>query len=311
MEEPHAQQQLQRRRDVLQQPDHAQRDPAHAVGETDQRHRRHHPAEHQQQVGAQAPRAGEATAMPGLGPQHIGQRGQEQVQAFQPQPGDRIDRDQLAHQPVQPERSGQAQRDPRRRARADRQPGHAQRRTADRDPLQPAQPLVQHQHAEHDIDQRIDEVAQAGLDHVAGVDRPDVQAPVERDQHAAERQRRQRARLRGQPPQPAPAIAQQQPADHQQRAPHHPVGHDLQRRHRLEQVPVHRHHPPDHEGRGGDRQPAAIDGRLRACAHRRSTRARVIVTTPARITAIAPRSCAVKRSPASQAPSATAIAGFT
>ena len=45
--------------------------------------------------------------------------------------------------------------------------------------------------------------------------------------------------------------------------------------------------------------------------HRRNTRATVMVITPARITAIAPRSWPLKRSPASQAPRATAITGLT
>ncbi|MNT35257.1 hypothetical protein D3C72_1712780 [compost metagenome] len=130
-------------------------------------------------------------------PQREAQRGQEQVQAFHAQPGHRIDRHQLAQQAVQAERARQAQRDPRRRARIDGQPGHAHRGDGYRQPLHAAQALLQHQHAQQHVDQRIDEVAQAGFDHMSCVDRPDVQAPVEGDGQARYRQDRQRARLRG------------------------------------------------------------------------------------------------------------------
>src|SRR3546814_4464972 len=54
------------------------------------------------------------------------------------------------------------------------------------DTLFPYTTLFRSQHAQHHVEQRVDEVAQAGLDHVPGVDRPDVQAPVERDQRSEE-----------------------------------------------------------------------------------------------------------------------------
>ncbi|KAG1534558.1 hypothetical protein G6F50_015530 [Rhizopus delemar] len=135
----------------------------------------------------------EGTAMTVLGPDRERQRRQEQVQALHAQASHRVDRDQLAQQPVQPERPGQAQRDPRRRAGIDGQPCHAHCRHRHRHPLQAAQAFLQYQPAQQHVHQRIDEVAQAGLDHMPGIDRPDVQAPVEGDGQARYQQDRQRA----------------------------------------------------------------------------------------------------------------------
>ena len=66
---------------------------------------------------------------------------------------------------------------------------HACRRQRHGHPLRATESFVQEGDAEHDIQQRVDEVAQAALDHVAGIHRPDVQGPVRPDQQAAERER--------------------------------------------------------------------------------------------------------------------------
>src|SRR3546814_2734100 len=86
----------------------------------------------------------------------------------------------------------------------------------------------------------------------------------------------------------------------------------------LEQVPVQRPHAPDHERADGHPQAATIERRRRhvdtsAAGATFGARAldSVIATTPSRITAIAPRSCALKRSAASHAPSTTATTGLT
>ena len=251
----------------------------------------------------------ERPAVAVLGPDRKRQRRQEQVQAFHAQAGHRIDRDQFAQQAVQAERAGQAQRDPRRRPGIDGQPGHADGRHRHRHPLQPTQALLQHQHAQQYVHQRIDEVAQAGLDDVAGVDRPDVQAPVEGDSQARYQQDRQRARLRGDLLPPAQLRTEQQPAQHHHRAPDDAVGDDLERGHLVQQVPVHRHQPPDHEGGGGDQQAAALFFLVHA--HFFRVLAIVNTTTPRRITAMARKSRHPKRSPFNAAPSSTAITGLT
>ena len=50
------------------------------------------------------------------------------------------------------------------------------------------QALAQHQHPKTDADQRVDEVAQRGLDHLAAVHAVDVGAPVDGQQHGRDRQ---------------------------------------------------------------------------------------------------------------------------
>lgn len=91
MEEEHTQQQLQARRDVLQDADQRQRNAFHTVGEADQRHCGDCAAEDQQQVVAPAPAMEERAAVAILGPDREGQRRQEQVHAFHAQAGHRVD----------------------------------------------------------------------------------------------------------------------------------------------------------------------------------------------------------------------------
>ena len=92
----------------------------------------------------------------------------------------------LLAESVQRERKGEGQRDPRQPAvvDGDDDDGDPDR---DRDPLGRPQSFAEHHDAEQDRDQRVDEVAEAGLDHVAGVDALDVDAPVDRDQHGGQR----------------------------------------------------------------------------------------------------------------------------
>jgi hypothetical protein len=52
--------------------------------------------------------------------------------------------------------------------------------------LQPAQFLVQQKGTDSHVAERHQKISQAGLDDVAGVDRPDIDAPVESQQHAGE-----------------------------------------------------------------------------------------------------------------------------
>ena len=245
--------------------------------------------------------------MSGFGPQHPGQCRHEQEQAFHADASHRLDRGQLAQQAIQRERDRKADGDPRHPASLPGQPGHANSRQSHRQPLQLAQPLPQHQHAQQHTQQRIDEVAQAGFHHMSGVHRPDVQAPVEADHRAGQAEQPEGARHRADLPHPVQPLAYGQQHEQQHRAPHDAVGDDLVRRHLLEQMPVQREQAPDDEGQRGGPQAVAIV----AAAHVRRTRARVMTTTPARITAIAPISAALKRSCAIHAPSATAITGFT
>ena len=80
----------------------------------------------------------------------------------------------------------EGERDPRERAIADDDDDDRERRETERDPLRHAQALAQHEHAEQHSDDRVDEVAEARLDHMAGEGGEDVDLPVDVDQHAGE-----------------------------------------------------------------------------------------------------------------------------
>ncbi len=113
------------------------------------------------------------------------------------QAGQRLDlaADLVLDQPVGAEARRQDQRDPRRMAVVD---GEHQRR-----PRSPT-PTATHcsrrsrsrrtSDAEQHGEQRVDEVAERRLDHVAVVDGVDVDAPVDRDQHRGQAQRGEQAR---------------------------------------------------------------------------------------------------------------------
>ena len=74
-------------------------------------------------------------------------------------------------------------------------------------PLDPAQPLPEQHHAQHHRDERVDEVAQRGLDDLVAVDAVDVEAPVAGDQHRGHDQDRQRPRGRPRAPAATPSSA--------------------------------------------------------------------------------------------------------
>ena len=76
----------------------------------------------------------------------------------------------------------------------------ATRRQPDGGDLQAAQLLAEQHGAHGDDDQRVDVVAERGLDGAVGGDRPDIDAPVDGDQRGGERRHQQRARRPEAPP---------------------------------------------------------------------------------------------------------------
>jgi len=183
-EREHAAEQLQHRGDVLQQPHRGQRHPARSG-------REHHQGDHGDQPGAdqqqRLPRRvlGEVPAAGQLEPHQRHGRGRRQQQRLGGQPGHCTDvhADPVLDQAVDPERDRQGERDPRQPPVRGGQDGHRCRADPDRGPLPRAQPLAQHHHPEQHGDQRVGEVAQARLDHVARVHRVDVGAPVHCQEH--------------------------------------------------------------------------------------------------------------------------------
>jgi hypothetical protein len=105
--------------------------------------------------------------------------------------------------------------------------------------------LLQHQYAERDVEQRQDEIAEAGFEDVAVVHAPDEGQPV------AHHQQRRPARCGpvadGMPRHPqgiAEAAAEAEQGRHQQHGPDHAMGDDLDRRHLGDLLEEDRHHDP-------------------------------------------------------------------
>jgi len=93
------------------------------------------------------------------------------------------DPDDALDQTVGAEAEREHECDPRRSTRFDSEHGDADRSDGHRRPLRTPQLLPEHQHSERYGDQRVDEVPERRLDHVVVVDAPDVDAPVDADEH--------------------------------------------------------------------------------------------------------------------------------
>jgi hypothetical protein len=130
------------------------------------------------------------------------------------------------------------------------QPADAQRRHRDRHPLRRTQPLFEQQVAERDVHQRVDEVTQAGLDHVVVVDRPDIDQPVQTQQHSRGDETAEHARL-AQHGEPGPLLAHRQHDHQEQQRPQHAVRQDLQGRHFADGMEIQGEQAPAQESQGG------------------------------------------------------------
>jgi hypothetical protein len=104
---------------------------------------------------------------------------------------DRADVGLLLAEAVHAEGDGQHERDPWWAAVVDGDDQHRHGADRYRDPLRSAQALTEHEHAEQDRQQRVDEVAQTRLDDVPGVDAVDIGAPVEGHEDGRGRQQPQ------------------------------------------------------------------------------------------------------------------------
>jgi len=98
---------------------------------------------------------------------------------------ERPERRGLFDQSIDAEGKGQRKGDPGHGTIDEGQIENTRRRQPNGDPLPRAQAFAQENHAHQYIDQGNDKVAQACLDDVAGVDRPDVYQPVDGDQRGS------------------------------------------------------------------------------------------------------------------------------
>ncbi|MBN9345832.1 MAG: hypothetical protein J0I48_06425 [Devosia sp.] len=87
-----------------------------------------------------------------------------------------------------------------------------------------------------DIDQRIDEIAEARLEHLVLLDRPHEDEPVGREQHGRDDHAAQRLRIAQRRCHLRHAIAQQQDSAHDEQRRDSAVGHDGDRTHILQGV---------------------------------------------------------------------------
>lgn len=249
LEQPHAEQELQGRRQVLQQAQDRQRDLARAAGEQQQRDRGERAGHHQQHARGVGVGVDEHVLAIHGQPDDIGGRQREQHDGLERQSLERAERRRLAQQAVAAEGERQEQRDPGHRAGLPGQPGHAQRGNRDRHPLDGAQALLQDQVAQHDIDQRIDEIAEAGFDHVVVGDRPDIHQPVGAEQQGGQHEAEEHARL-AHHVQPFPLAPQHQHDQQEAERPQHAVRQDLQWRHAVQRVEINGEQAPAEKGQG-------------------------------------------------------------
>lgn len=249
--------QLEDRREELEQADRGQRQLVGAGGEADQRDHGHQSGRGQQ-YGHMPGGVSEHGPVVGLKVGQVGERGQELEGGLDRHRRHGRHSGEFLAQAVGAERGGQDQRDPRRPAVGHGQFHHGGPADGHRHPLQSAQLLVQDEDAEQDGEQRVDEVAEGGLDHLARVDRPDVDAPVDRDDRGGDGQQRDLPRLGAQLREPAPVPGHgQQDRDRDER-PEHPVGQDLQGAGRFEQRPVQGEQAPHSVGGYPGYQPALL-----------------------------------------------------
>ena len=116
---------------------------------------------------------------------------------------------------------------------------------ADRHPLQRAQPLAQHDDAERDGDDGVEEVAQRRLGRASAQHRGDVDHPVHRDEQRGGGDAEPEARALPQLAGPAEVAAHEQHEGAEQQGPQDPVRQDLPRAGGLQRREVEREDAPD------------------------------------------------------------------
>ena len=151
----------------------------------------------------------------------------------------------LLQEAVPGEREGERQRDRRELAVSECDHDHRERTECNCDPLQPAQAFAQHDHAQRDGHERVDEVAERSVDDAILLDRPDVHQPVRGDQYGSEGELEQASAFAQQRADPRPVTAERDHAQHDDERPQDPVSEDLQRARRCEQMEVDRERAPD------------------------------------------------------------------
>jgi hypothetical protein len=145
---------------------------------------------------------------------------------------------------IQAKADGQRQRNPRELAIGIREYSHRDEADGHGRPLQRTQLFLQHQDAQQDGDQGVDEVAQRGLHGLARSHRVGVGQPVNGDQKGGHGQRAEHGAIPQSPPQGGPRAGHRDEERAEQQRPHHPVGHDFDGARRHQHKEVQREQPP-------------------------------------------------------------------
>ena len=185
MVNPNAEHELHGGCDVLEQPHGREPDAPSAEREEQQRDRGDHPRAQYEDVGRGIDSAEGASARVVLPEKKChGERGEEE--GFNGETDEGAERRFFAQEAVSSPAGGKGEGDPRRAAELRDHHADTEGGERDGDPLEAAQLLMQEPASEGDVEERHEKVAEAALDHVAGVDAPNVDQPIGGEQGRAE-----------------------------------------------------------------------------------------------------------------------------
>lgn len=252
----HRQQEHGRRRQVLKEPQNAQRQ-AHRGGcKAHQWYYGYRPGGAQQHhLQRYAARQGTFTLQCRV--DQVTQRQRQHERGFQPEPDRRTHRQFLTHQTVEPEAYSQGEAHPGKQAHGENLVEHPEAGQRQCSLLRRPQPLAEEQHAEQHVEQRIDEIPQTGIEHTGIEYGPDEQYPVGRDERTADRQPAELVRLEGS--HRGPLAAQPDHHGQDQNRPDDPVGHHFRRIGKVQQLEVDRRNAPQTIGADGKPDTRSID----------------------------------------------------
>ena len=184
MVNPNAEYELHGGCEILEQTHGREPDALSAEREEQQRDRGDHPRAQYEDVGRgidAAERTGARVVLPQK--KRDGERGEEE--GFNGETDEGAERRFFAQEAVSGPAGGNREGDPRRAAELRDHHADTEGGERDGDPLEAAQLLVQEPTSEGDVEERHEKVAEAALDHVAGVDAPNVDQPIGGEQGGA------------------------------------------------------------------------------------------------------------------------------
>ena len=187
----------------------------------------------------------EEIAVAGLGePEHPAEGERRQEQGLDPQPFQRLDRRHLPQEPVDREAGGEGEADPDGAARAEREDCHARPGQDHRRLLQHAELLLEQEDPEQHVDERVQIITEAALQHMPADHRVDVDQPVDPDQGRGEQQGERDPGLARAARIERPFLPEGGERAEEEERPQDPVGDDLGRADMDQRLEVERKHAP-------------------------------------------------------------------